>query len=168
MSPLSENFGRNTCLVMTLLRKLEPCTWLDARRLRCVLTQIAELSKLREDACRTFLDRHSTGVDLELGRQWLLVRVANARKLRDLARDGLLVETLDVALDAFLERGGHIDLDEISYERAGLVTSVAKRTDGGDDHRHPIASQEVSDERNARDVGIAVFAAEAEALREVC
>src|SRR3954469_14230109 len=84
------------------------------------------------------------GVDHELRTRRLLVRVGHARELLDLALEGLLVEALDVAAGAFVDRGLDEDLDE----RADLVDIRARflprrlvGRDRGGDHGAALAGQ---------------------------
>src|SRR5439155_18288801 len=84
---------------------------------------------------RARLGRLRVRVDRQLGREGRLVRRRDAGELRDLARPGLLVEPLHVALLADLERAVDVDLDEVArrHERAYLVTiGAVGRDEGGD------------------------------------
>ena len=108
--------------------------------------------------------RKNTGV---IGR---LVRVADAGELLDLAGERLGVEALHVAAGALLEGGRHVHLDEaadvvdhLAHQFAGLGV----RADRSDDDRRAVAREELRDEADAKDVGVAVLPREPEALRQV-
>ena len=62
--------------------------------------------------CGVLLGRFVLGIEHELGVERRLVRIGDARELLDLAREGLLVEALHVALGADLDRGLDEHLDE--------------------------------------------------------
>ena len=68
------------------------------------------------------------GVDVELGRERLLVGIGDAGEALDLAGAGLLVEPLDVAALALLDGGAHMDLNEApAHDRARLVACGPER-----------------------------------------
>ena len=126
------------------------------------------LLEVGEDLLRRLLGRLVLGLDHQLGVLRRLVGVGDAGELLDLAGAGLRVEALDVALLADLDRGLDVGLDEAAvHHLARLVADLAVGRDRGGDHRHAVAGQQVGDERDAADVGVAVLLREAEALREV-
>src|SRR5829696_5320969 len=64
--------------------------------------EIAELFEVCDDPGRTLPGLLFVGLDVQLGGGRRLVRVGNTRKLRNLPREGFLVESLDVPLGANL------------------------------------------------------------------
>src|SRR4028119_1813070 len=87
------------------------------------------------------------GLDVELGGDGGLVRVRDARELRDLAAKGLLVEALDVPVRAYVERRVHEDLYKAITDVApDLVPYFLKRRDGRDDDAHPVAREKIRHE----------------------
>src|SRR4029079_7742933 len=88
-------------------------------------------------------------------------------ELLDLPGKRFLVEPLRVALDAFGERRGDVDLHEVVDRTACGVARVPERRDRRDDDHDPVARKQVSDERNPTDVRVAVLARKTEALRKV-
>jgi hypothetical protein len=97
----------------------------------------------------------------------LLVRVRDSGEVLDLAREGLLVQALDVALRQHVDRALRVHLDEVADHLARLVADLAVRRDRGGDHGHAVAAQQVRHERDPANVGVAVLLAEAQALAQV-
>src|SRR5262249_2852730 len=84
------------------------------------------------------------------------------------AGERLGVQALDVAPRALVERRGDVDLDEaLADHLADGVTRLGVGRDGGDDDAGAVARQQLGDEADAQDVGVAVLAREAEALAQV-
>src|SRR5512132_1740758 len=126
------------------------------------------LLEQREDRRGRLLRRLVLGVERELGVERRLVRIRDPGELLDLAPEGLLVEPLDVALRADLDRGLDEDLDEaVAHQLARLVAELAVGGDRGGDHRDAVAGEQVRDERDPADVGVAVLLGEPETLGEV-
>ena len=130
--------------------------------------EVAELLEPGEDPAGAVLRLLLVGLDVQLGGGRRLVRVGDARELRDLARERLLVEALHVALGAHLE--GRVDeyLDKVLADVApDLVADLLERRDGRDDDPDPVAGQKVGHEADPQHVDVPVLAREAEALGEV-
>src|SRR5690349_4868934 len=103
----------------------------------------------------------------DFGMERRFVRIGDARELRDLAGDGLLVETFHVAAGHHLERALHVNLDEIVNARTQLLAHRPVRRNGGHYGDCAIAGEQFADEADAADVSVAIFLAEAQALAEV-
>jgi hypothetical protein len=84
----------------------------------------------------------------------------------DLAGEGSLVQSLDVALREHVDRAADIDLDEATDSPAHLCPRVLVRRDGGGDGDHTIAREQLRHESDAADVDVAVFLAEAQPRAE--
>ena len=120
------------------------------------------------DARNTLLDTHRARIEGELRVLRRLVGIADAGELFDLAGDGLCIEALHVALDALLERRRDVDLDEVGADQLTRGRAHrAIRRDRGHEDEHSVALEEMRDERDARDVQLAILARVAEALRQV-
>jgi hypothetical protein len=97
-----------------------------------------------------------------------LVGVRYPRELPNLPAERLLIETLDIALGADLQRCVNIDLDEAFPDRAPhLIARLLERGDRRDEHPHPVSGQQVGDEADPQDVRISVLPRKAKALGEV-
>ena len=100
-----------------------------------------------------------------------LVRVVDAGEALDLARERLLVEALDVAARALVDRGG-----DVAPRRTGPTPRPSRAPccrvssygrDRGRDHGAALAREPRGDPADPLDVRVAVLLREAEALREV-
>src|SRR5512132_2443894 len=123
-----------------------------------------------EDDARRLLRRMLLGVDPQLRLARLLVGIRDARELLDLAPKRLLVEALDVAARALLDRCRHIDLHERTVlfdQLAHMAPRFLVRRDRRDEHRPAVTRQPGGDPADPLDVRVAVLLREAEALREV-
>ena len=94
--------------------------------------EMSELDQEAEHLGRALFERHPTGVDSKLRPKRLLIRIADAGKVFDLARNRLLVEALHVAPYALLERRRDVDLHERSNGCPRAVARFTERADGGD------------------------------------
>jgi hypothetical protein len=101
------------------------------------------------------------------GVQRRLVGVADAGELLDLAAAGLGVHAFHVTVLADRERGVDEDLDELvlAHHPPHRFTRTSVRGDGGADDGAARGGRLHRDEADPQDVGVAVFAAEAESLR---
>jgi hypothetical protein len=106
------------------------------------------------------------GVELR-GSRWL-VGVGDTGELRDLTRERLLVEALDIPLGTDFERSVDVYLEEVlPYRAPHLVAHLLERRDGRDDHPDPVAREQLGDETKAQHVYVAVLPREAETLRQI-
>src|SRR5581483_9075801 len=119
------------------------------------------------DLLEALLDALLLRVDDDFGVQRFFVGVGDAGEVLDLAAEGLLIEALDVAPLQLLDAALGVDLDEVADESAVLVADIAVGRDRGRDDGDAVAGEEVGDEADAEDVGVAVLLAEAEAFAEV-
>src|SRR5215208_7560716 len=148
-------------------RNLGRCASLAGRCQLAGRDQVAALEVV-EDLLRRLLGRLLVGLDGELGVLRRLVGVRDAGELLDLAGARLGVKALDVALLADLERGLGVDLDEpLAHLVPCLVADVAVGRDRSGDNRDAVAREQVGDEGDAADVGVAVLLRETEALGQV-
>src|SRR5438034_7988614 len=109
-------------------------------------------------------------VDHELGVHRLLVGIGDARELRDLAPEGLLVEPLHVTPRALVDRGLYVHLDEGANGLDPIARQPARGRVGGDrgrDYRAALARDPGGHPADALDVRVTVLLREAEALRQV-
>src|SRR4051794_10835782 len=121
-----------------------------------------------DDLARRLLGGLALGLADDLGVLGRLVGIRDAGELLDLAGASLRVEALDVAVLARLDRGLYVGLDEAAvHHLPRLVADLAIGRDRGRDHRDAVARQQVGDERDPADVGVAVLLRETETLREV-
>ena len=158
-----------TCPVSATRRSVMPeCTrspsTSDGRRPRCDPSSASRVEHVPE----RLLGRLRSGVDHELGVLGRLVRVVDAGEARDLAGQRLLVQALGVAVGGDLvDRGVHVDLDELADQLAAGVAGLPVRRDRAADRGDAVAREQVRDERDAQDVRVAVLLGEPEALRQV-
>src|SRR3712207_3651868 len=123
--------------------------------------QVAQLLEPGYDPPGALVRLLLVGLYVQLGGGGRLVGIGYPGELPDLARESLLVEALHVALGAHLERRVDEDLDEVVPDVAPyLVADLLERRDGRDDLPRPVAGQEVGDEADPEDVGVAVLAGE--------
>ena len=90
-----------------------------------------------------------------------------SRELADLALDGLFVQPLDVAIRHHFERALHIDLDEIVVVRTNFVSHCAIGRNRRRDGDYAVTGKKAAHETDPANVDVAIFLAEAEALRQV-
>ena len=105
-----------------------------------------------------------------LGVVGVLVRVVDARKMRDLARERLRVEALDVPARALFERRLDPDLDERPLFLDERPDAPSRRVVGRNRRDHdsrPVTRQPGGDPADPLDVRVSVLVREAEALREM-
>src|SRR5260370_37333139 len=107
------------------------------------------------------------GVDHEFRRERLLVRVRDAGELGHLPGQRPAIQPFGVAANAFVERGFHVHFDERTDRAAHFIADGAVRGNGGGDHDHAVAGEQLRDVADAPDVGVAVLAREAQALGEI-
>src|SRR4029453_13067895 len=110
------------------------------------------------------------GVDAHVGVARLLVRVVDAGEPLDLAPEGLLVQTLDVASRTLLDRGRHEDLHERSPlldELTRLLPRLFVRRDCCCDDRRAVPCQARGNPADPLDVRITVILREPETFREM-
>src|SRR2546425_8572913 len=103
--------------------------------------------------------------DLRMKR--LLIRVADAGEVGDLAGDRLAIKAFGVALDQRVERRPHEHLDEAGRLAPQLVAHLAIRRDRGRDGYAAAACDQPCHVADAPDVRVAVFFGEAETLGEM-
>src|SRR6478609_8746749 len=129
MSSLREKRGRYTCSVIALPSgPIARLCFPRATRL-----EEAAVTQDIQNSAHTVVDRQGARVDAELRRKGLLVRIADARELGDLAGDGLLVKALHVSFDALVEGGRDVHFDEIADQLAGCLARLAEGRDRGDE-----------------------------------
>src|SRR5205823_636247 len=92
----------------------DPLHWSAVADRRLRRRNEAELLELRDDDRGRLLRLVRLGVDHDLRVVRLLVGIVHAREALDLAVEGLLVEALDVAAGAFLDRRLDEHLDELA------------------------------------------------------
>src|SRR5215208_6210281 len=127
--------------------------------------EIAELFQVADDPGRALPGLLFIGLDVQLGGGGRLVRVGHTGELRDLPRESLLVEALDVPLGAHLQGSIDEDLDEVLTNVAPhLVTHLLEGRDSADDHTYPVARQQVGDEPYPQDIGVPVLPGKTKAL----
>src|SRR3990172_7262982 len=129
--------------------------------------QVAARLQRRQHLRQALRHRLPFRLDDDLRAQRLLVGVGDAGEVGDLASQRLLVEALDVATDELVDGALDVDLDEVANLGAHLVANAAVRRDGGGDDGDAVAAQQVGDEADAQDVGVAVLLAEAQTLAQV-
>src|SRR5215213_8476415 len=130
--------------------------------------EIAGLFEVADDPPRALLGVLLVGPYMQLRGSRHLVGVGDTGELRDLPRESLLVEALDVPLGTNLQRGIHEDLDEVLSDVAPyLVARLLKGRDDADDHTDPVARQEVGYEPDPEDVRVPVLPGKTEALAQV-
>lgn len=110
--------------------------------LRLLLTQKSLLLQVLRDDPHSVLHARLLTVDVDLWLLWCLIRRADARELLDLARAGLLVETLGVALLCFFYWDVDEDFNEgerglgvlgVGVQVAGeLAVGGVRRDEGGE------------------------------------
>src|SRR5437588_7723917 len=98
---------------------------------------------------------------------WLFIGIINTSEILDFACVHELIESLDIALTADIDGTLDINLDKIADFSTCPFACFAVRGNGGRDTNHPIAGQQVTDKSDALDVGIAILAAETEALTQM-
>src|SRR5258708_6603404 len=91
--------------------------------------EVAEALERIEDLRKRLPQRLARRVTHDLRVERLLVWITDAREVRDLARDRLFVQALDVALDECVERAAGEHLDETGCLGADLVPHLAIRSD---------------------------------------
>src|SRR5581483_7640005 len=131
------------------------------------LSDEAAAFELAPDFAGAFLDRFGIRTNHDIGRKRGLIGIRDAGKLPDFPGDGLLVQTFHIALGEHFERSVDEHLDEIRNPALHLLAGGAVRRNGGDHGDDAVAGEELRDKTDTADVGVAVFPAEAEALREV-
>src|ERR687897_3945384 len=137
------------------------------RLLRLSRPEVPEELQLLYDLAGALLRLLLVGLEGEVRGRGRLVGVRDAGELLYLSGERFLVEALYVPLGAHFQRRVHEDLDEVHDPAPDLVTGLLVRRDGRDDHRHPVAGEQVRHEPDAQNVYVAVVATEAQALGEV-
>src|SRR5229473_1542939 len=118
---------------------------------------MAELLERGDHLRQRLVQRFARGVAHDLGVQGLFVGIADASEVGDLARDGFLVEALDIAFDQRVERSSRENLYETRSLGADFISYLAIRRDRRGDGDAAAASDQSRHVADAPDVGVAVF-----------
>src|SRR6266545_262739 len=97
----------------------------------------------------------------------VLVGIGHPREVRDLSGDGLLVQALHVSPGDLLERGLDVHLDKVADQLAIAIADLPIRRDRGAHGDHAVPHQQVGDEADPQDVGVAILLGECQALGQV-
>jgi hypothetical protein len=142
--------------------------WPFGSDIQDALVDVAKLDELREDTFRGTRYRHHARIDAKLRRERFFVRIADSGKAEDFTRQRLRVQPLHVVFDAFLERSGDVNLQEVADPGPRLVARGTVRADRRDKDRDVVARKQAGYESNASDVPVAVHTRKAEFRGDVC
>src|SRR5579884_3458033 len=129
--------------------------------------EVAKLFQSGKDAGDALFYGLFIGLNDQFRMLRLLVGVIDAGETLDFALIYQFVQALDIALAADFDRAFDVDFDEIADLLARPLTSLAVGRDGGRNTGHTVARQQAAHEGDALDVGIAILAAEAQALAQM-
>src|SRR2546423_3439007 len=99
---------------------------------------------------------------------WLFIRIVYTGEILDFPLVNQLVESLDIALAADFNRTFDIDLDKVADFLACPFACFTIGGNGGRYADHTVAGQQVTDEGDALDVGIAVLTTKTQPLAQMC
>src|SRR5512132_2992552 len=122
-----------------------------------VVLEVPELLELGQRPLQRSVGCLDHRVQHQLGALGDLVRIIDAREPLDLAGERLLVQAFGVAvLRQLVERGVHVDLDELPDHRPHLVAGLPVGRYRAADRGDPVAGQELGDETDPQHVRVAV------------
>src|ERR1700684_4592525 len=105
--------------------------------------EITQLAKLIDYGFPPLVQRKNARVEPKIGLDGFLVRIIDPCEIGNQSRQRLRVETLDVATNAFRERGCHMHFDEVTDEPTRPFTSFPERAHRGDDSEDSVAHEQV-------------------------